>query len=71
MPASNRIKLHIEKDGVITCDSDDFNEELHLSAEKFLDEVFEALGGERKIVEEKRDRAHSHIHADGKVHGSH
>jgi len=68
MPAANRIKLHVEKDGTITCDSDDFSEELHLSAEKFLAEVFEAVGGEHKVIEEKRDRAHTHVHGDGKAH---
>jgi hypothetical protein len=68
MPAANRLKLHIESDGTISVDSDDFSEELHLSAEKFLGEVFEALGGERKVIEEKRDRAHSHLHGVDKLH---
>jgi len=67
MTASNRLKLHIEKDGTISVDSDDFSEELHLSAEKFINEVFEAAGGERKVVEEKRDRAHTHT--TDHVHG--
>jgi len=65
----NRIKLHIEKDGVITIDSDAFEEELHLSAEKFVKEVFEAAGGEHKVIENKRpDQVHSHLHGDGKAH---
>lgn len=68
MPAANKIRLHIEKDGTITVDSDDFDEEMHHSAEQFLNDVFEALGGEHKIIEEKRHDQHTHIHGDGHVH---
>jgi hypothetical protein len=67
MEGLNRIKLHIEKDGVITVDSDAFEEELHLSAEKFLKEVFEAAGGEHKVIENKRPDI-AHVHHTDKAH---
>ncbi len=67
MPAANEIKMKIEKDGTITVDSDDFDEEMHLSAEKFIKEIFVALGGTPKIIEHK-DPLHTHTHTGGHVH---
>lgn len=68
MPAANKIRIHIEADGTVSFDSDDFEEAIHDSADKFMLETFEALGGEHKIVEHKREDQHSHVHGDGHVH---
>jgi hypothetical protein len=64
--ARNEIKLHIEADGQISVSSDDFDEELHLSAEKFIKETFKALGGTVKV--EHKDPLHAHTHIHDHIH---
>jgi hypothetical protein len=63
----NEIRMRIEKDGTITVDTGSFEEEVHLSAENFVKEVFEAIGGEPKVIERKRPEL-EHSHLDGVQH---
>ena len=66
----NEIRMKIAEDGNITVDTGAFSEELHLSAENFVKEVFEAIGGEPKIIERKRpELEHSHLDGHQHTHG--
>ena len=68
MQAVNEIRMKILKDGTVSINTDSFEEEIHQQAEELIKETCEALGGERKVIEEKRDRQHSHTHTGGHVH---
>jgi hypothetical protein len=68
MEATNQIRMHIEKDGTVSIDTDAFEEEMHLSAEQLINETCELLGGQRKVIEHKVPDAHSHTHIGGHIH---
>jgi hypothetical protein len=71
MQAINEIRMKILKDGTVSIDTDAFEEEVHQQAEELIKETCEALGGERQVVETKRDHQHTHTHLSGHAHVHH
>lgn len=59
----NRINYHIEEDGTVSFQTEDFSPEHHEDADKFLKVVEELLGGEtERKVKKGHLRHHHHVH---------
>jgi hypothetical protein len=63
------IEAKIEADGTISFTTDKVSKENHQSADQFINETFEAIGGEKKVVKRPHgsQQHHSHIHQGVKV----
>ncbi len=58
---ASEIKIKILDDGTVRIDTDTIDPALHVSADKFLAEVEDLLGGE-VTIEQKKKHAHQHVH---------
>jgi truncated hemoglobin YjbI len=70
--AANKFNVEILEDGTISVDSDDFDPQVHKSADEFVKYLSELMGGE-VVVKEKRTHAkhHHHHHGHGHTHHTH
>jgi len=57
---ADQIEFEILEDGTISIKTDSISGVNHLSAEQFLSEVEELLGGERKTTKLKNKNVHVH-----------
>ena len=49
----NSFDIKILEDGTIQLDSEEFDEQKHLEAEEFMNDITELLGGEKKTTEKE------------------